>query len=127
MGRTKVGIDELSMQATVFSDRVSSNEKDIMNNNLVIDKMDKKSDASLYEEADRLVNSVYESIKAFEKEAVGAGREYSSYKMNQCIAVSIYGVSLANELKELIAFFIIAYVSVMLFYISRRFPKRQLV
>ena len=35
MGRTKVGIDELSVQATGYSDRVASNEKEIMDNNLV--------------------------------------------------------------------------------------------
>ena len=39
MGRTKVGIDELSVMATTFSDNVASNEKEIMDNNLIIDKM----------------------------------------------------------------------------------------
>jgi len=36
MGRTKVGIDELSVMATTFSNNVASNEKEIMDNNLVM-------------------------------------------------------------------------------------------
>ena len=38
MGRTKVGVDELSVMATTFSDYVASNEKAIMDNNLIISK-----------------------------------------------------------------------------------------
>ena len=33
MGRTKVGIDELSVMATNFSDYVATNEKEIMDTN----------------------------------------------------------------------------------------------
>ena len=43
MGRTKVGIDELSVMATTFSNNVASNEKEIMDNNLVIGKMQSAS------------------------------------------------------------------------------------
>lgn len=125
MGRTKVGIDEISVQATEFSDNVASNEKEIMDNNLVIDKMkDNKPTEETYAAANTLVDSIYKSIREFEKEAIGAGREYSNYKMNQCIAVSIYGVSIMNELKSLVIFAAFAYISLMLFSISKTFPKK---
>ena len=39
MGRTKVGVDELSVMATTFSDYVATNNKEIMDNSLVIYKM----------------------------------------------------------------------------------------
>ena len=125
MGRTKVGVDELSVMATDFSNYVASNEKEIMDNNLVIAKISENSgNAELYENTDALIESIYESIKAFEKEAITAGREYSRHKMNQCIAVSIYGVSLMSELKTLVVFAAFAYVSLMLRHISKRFPKK---
>ena len=125
MGRTKVGVDELSVLATNFSNYVASNEKEIMDNNLIIDKISSVSpDAQLYASADSLIDSIYNSIKGFEKEAINAGREYSSHRMNQCIAVSIYGISFKNELKTLLLFAAFAYVSFMLRRISKKFPKK---
>ena len=44
--------------------------------------------------------------------------------MNQCIAVSIYGISFMNELKTLILFAAFAYVSLILYRISKKFPKK---
>jgi len=125
MGRTKVGVDELSVMATSFSDYVASNEKEIMDNQLVIDKIAAGTqEPQFYLSADALVDSIYESIKGFEKEAITAGREYSRHKMNQCIAVSIYGVSLMSELKTLVLFAAFAYVTLMLRRISKKFPKK---
>ena len=125
MGRTKVGVDELSVMATTFSDYVASNEKEIMDNNLVLDKISKSNSSPvLYASTDVLIDSVYDSIKRFEKEAVSAGREYSSHKMNQCIAVSIYGISIMSELKTLLVFAAFAYVALMLYQISKKFPKK---
>jgi len=125
MGRTKVGIDELSVMATTFSDYVASNEKEIMNNNLVIDKIASgEQSEELMASADSLIESVYTSIKGFEKEAISAGREYSRHKMNQCIAVSIYGPSLIDEVKTIVVFAVFVYVSLMLYRISKKFPKK---
>lgn len=125
MGRTKVGIDELSVMATNFSNYVASNEKEIMDNNLVIDKIaaGNQTPAS-YAAADALVESIHNSIKGFETEAITAGREYSRHKMNQCIAVTVYGISLMDELKTLVLFAAFAYVALMLNRISKKFPKK---
>ena len=125
MGRTKVGIDELSVQAAGYSNSVASNEKEIMDNKLIIDKMSSgKSDTQLYKSADALIESIYQSIKGFEKEAINAGREYSNYRMNQCIAVSLYTSSLMSELKTLVLFAAFMYVALTLYCISKRFPKK---
>lgn len=124
MGRTKVGIDELSVLATVYSDNVASNEKDIMNNDLVIEKI-KGHDGDTFAkvEADALIESIDKSLENFTVEAINAGREFANYRMNQCIAVSISGVSLFSELKTIVIFAFIAYISAMLYAISRKFPK----
>lgn len=125
MGRTKVGVDELSVMATTFSDYVSSNERHIMDNQLVLDKISaSKQDAQMLMSADALIDSIYNNIKAFEQEAITAGREYSHHKMNQCVAVSVYGSSLISELKTLFVFAAFAYVSIVLCRISKRFPKK---
>ena len=125
MGRTKVGVDELSVMATDFSNYVASNEKEIMDNTLVIDKISSgDQDDQLYASADALIDTVYKNLKNFETEAITAGREYSRHKMNQCIAVTIYGVSFVNELKSLVLFAGFTYVSLMLRQISKKFPKK---
>ncbi len=125
MGRTKVGIDELSVMATVYSDRVASNEKEIMDNNLIINRMrGAAGNSPTHETTDALIAEIDKSIKGFAQEAVAIGREYSSYRMNRCIAVSIYGISLFSELKTIILFAILAYASVVLYAVARAFPKR---
>ena len=125
MGRTKVGIDELSVMATTFSDYVASNEKQIMDNELVIDKISAKSRKTQnFASTDELVESIYQSIRGFGSESIKAGREYYRHKMNQCIAVTIYGVSVMGELKSLVLFAAFAYVALVLYRISKKFPKK---
>ena len=63
------------------------------------------------------------AIDEFTKEAIRAGREYASYQMNQCIAVSLSGISLFNELKKIFVFACLAYVAAILHSVSRKFPK----
>lgn len=124
MGRTKVGVDELSVMATTFSDYVATNNKEIMDNQLIIQKMlNATHDTSAAGQADALIAAIDNSIDNFTIEAINAGREYSNYRMNQCIAVSISGVSLFSELKTIFVFALLAYVAAMLSSISKKFPK----
>ena len=124
MGRTKVGIDELSVMATTFSNNIASNEKEIMENELVINKMKKATENdSANAQADALIASIDQSIDNFTAEAIKAGREYSNYTMNQCIAVSIYGASLLSQLKTVVMFALLAYVALTLVSVSKKFPK----
>ena len=124
MGRTKVGIDELSVMATTLSDNVASNEREIMDNNLVIGKMQSAPGNTLSDtETDALIESIDKSIDSFAAEAIAAGREYSNYRMNQCIAVSISGISLFSELKTILVFMVLAYAAAMLFSVSKKFPR----
>ena len=124
MGRTKVGVDELSVMATNFSDNVASNNKEIMDNELVIEKISAASQSgSANEQADALIAAIDKSIDEFRVEAIKAGREYSNHTMNQCIAVSISGASLFNELKTVAVFAVLAYVAALLLSVSKKFPN----
>ena len=124
MGRTKVGVDELSVQATTFSDNVASNNKEMMDNQLVIEKIENATkNSTANEQADALIATIDKSIDNFKTEAIKAGREYSNYTMNQCIAVSVSGTSLFGELKTIAVFATFAYLSLMLLSISKKFPK----
>jgi hypothetical protein len=125
MGRTKVGVDELSVMATNFSNYVASNEKEIMDNNLILNKISSSDgNVQISSLADSLIESAYNSIKGFEKEAINAGREYSRHRMNQCIAVTVYGVSIMSELKTLILFAGFTYITLVAYLLSKKFPKK---
>ncbi len=125
MGRTKVGVDELSVMATNFSMDVASNEKEISDNKLIIDKITSNQNGNLSASvADTLIDSIYQSIKDFEKEAITAGTESFRHRMNQCIAVSIYGVSLMSEMKTIVIFAGVAYASFILGLIAKKFPRK---
>ncbi|MEE0945324.1 MAG: hypothetical protein U0M42_00675 [Acutalibacteraceae bacterium] len=124
MGRTKVGVDELSVLATNFSDNVASNNKEIMDNELVIEKIKSANmNTSSTAQADALIESIDKSIDNFTAEAIRAGREYSNYTMNQCVAVSISGTSLFSELKTVAAFALLTYAALIAISISKKFPK----
>lgn len=126
MGRTKVGIDELSVMATNFSDRVATNNKEIMDNQLIIGKMQNGTqNSTAAAEADALIVSINQSLENFREEAINAGKEYSNYRMNQCIAVSISGVSLFDELKTVFVYAIFAYIAFMSLSVSKKFPKKH--
>ena len=124
MGRTKVGIDELSVMATSFSDNVATNNKSIMDNELVIEKMQTAAqNGATNSDADALIAAIDERIDNFTAEAIKAGREYSNHTMNQCIAVSISGTSLFSELKKIVVFAVLAYMAAVAISISKEFPK----
>ena len=126
MGRTKVGVDELSVMATTFSDKVASNNKEIMDNDLVIKKIEgAANNTSANAQADELIATIDKSIDNFKNEAIKAGREFSNYTMNQCIAVSVSGTSLFSELKTIAMFAVLAYVAFILLSISKKFPKKS--
>lgn len=125
MGRTKVGIDELSVKATGYSDLVASNEKEIMDNNLVINKMNAAGNVNANHMADTLIASIDKSLIAFTKEAISAGREFSNYKMNQCIAVSVSGISLFSELKDILVFAVLAYAAIILYAIAKKDFRKE--
>jgi hypothetical protein len=111
--------------ATTFSDYVSSNERDINKNDLIIRKIKNAgSSSSSANSADALITSIYSNIKAFEKEAIMAGREYSNRKMNQCISVTVYGISLMDEIKTLIVFAFLTYLAFVIRKIARKFPEK---
>jgi hypothetical protein len=126
MGRTKVGIDELSVMATGFSNNVASNEKSIMDNELIMDKIKNASNKkSAKAAADELILSIDKSIDDFANEAVKASREYLSHTMNQCIAVNFSGGSVFREIKMIALFAAFTYGTLILYVMSKEFPKKK--
>jgi hypothetical protein len=95
-----------------------------MNNSLITQKIENFGDDTQYSiTADELIRAIDKTLNDFTVEAIAAGREYSDYKMNQCIAVNITGSSLFNELKMIVVFAFVTYISALAYDLSRKFRK----
>ena len=126
MGRTEIGVDTLSDIATEYGTLVAENEKELMNNALILERIENAEEGSVYAmQADALVLSLDKTLRNLTVEAIAAGREYMDYKMNQCIAVNISASSLISEAKTIVIFAFIAYISAMAYELSRKYPKAK--
>ena len=96
-----------------------------MNKNSYNESKNAAKNKNANKEAAALIKSIDKSLENFTNEAIKAGREYSNYTMNQCIAVSVSGTSLFGEMKTIIIFAAFAYIALILRSISKKFPKKR--
>lgn len=125
MSRTKVGIDDLSVQATLLSNAITGYQTAMENNELIITKMTGARSTPTNTYVDTLIASISENIDKYAQEASVVAREYSAYRLNQCISISIYGNSLIQELKQILVITAAAYVAILVFAFARKMPKRK--
>ena len=125
MGRTKVGIDDLSVDATDYSNDEAGYAKTIQNNELVAEKLSGVSSQASNEEVEAMIRSISESIDKFAAEATVLSREYSAYRLNQCISVSVAGYSLLLEIEHILIVMLAAYAAVLLVSFAKHLPKRK--
>lgn len=93
MGRTKVGIDDLSTEAEGYSQQATEYLKEIQQNRVVISALENANGGGKDEAAEQMIQSICETLSRYAKEAKAAGQEYSETQMNHCISVSLYGSS----------------------------------
>lgn len=89
MGRTKVGIDELSVEAEGYSQQAAQYSEEIETNKSIIRAMNfaKTNGTDAY--AETLIANIRKEIEQLSETARQAVQEYSETKMNQCISVGI--------------------------------------
>lgn len=113
MGRTKIGIDTLSVQSVSYSNDIASVEKGIKDNNLKLAKFSAAAGntAENKEYVSELISSTAQSIKKFAEEARLIGQEYYSNQMNQCISATVYPATVLSKAKVLLIVFLTAYIA----------------
>ena len=113
MGRTKVGIDVLSVQAVDYSKKVAEIEKRIQDNNLKLTKFGTTggNTAADKEATAALIVSLSDSLRRLAEEARSIGQEYYSNQMNQCISASVSTVSIFSKYKTAFAVLLLAYAA----------------
>lgn len=113
MGRTKIGIDTLSVQSVSYSNNIASVEKGIKDNNLKLEKFGAAAGNTPEnrEYVSRLVSSAGQSIEKLAEEARLIGQEYYSNQMNQCISATVYPATVFSRVKVLAVVFLAAYAA----------------
>lgn len=125
MGRTKVGVDELSVEAEEYSQTAANYLKQIENNNQIIAAMEASAGSGSDDTADALIEEIYENIKTYAALARSIGQEYSETRMNQCITASVRGASLTKCLASGVIAAVAFYLALLLLAVARKLPKPQ--
>lgn len=87
MGRTKVGVDELSVEAEGYSQQAAQYAEEIETNKSIIRAMTSSRTSGTDEYAEALIANIRQEIVQLADMALQAVQEYSETKMNQCISV----------------------------------------
>lgn len=126
MGRTKIGIDQLSVQSVAFSKAAASVEKEMKQNELVLENL-KNSSGNTAENraiADTVIKTIQDNITRFADEARQIGQEYYDNQMNQCVSANVYNNGITSYAKEIIFVFILAFIASAVFYIGRKYSYK---
>ena len=89
MGRTKVGIDELSLEAQSYSKQSEEYYKQINTNNDLISHLSASASSGNNAALDEMIRGVEEELAKYATRAARISQEYSETRMNNCISVSV--------------------------------------
>lgn len=123
MGRTKVGIDDLSIEAESYSKSAAGYLKTIETNKSIMDAFDKAGAGGEDPTAEQLAAEIFDTLNKYAAAAKVAGQEYSENQMNKCISATVTGVSFLWIAVVCVVMFILCYGVVNLLLIARRLPK----
>lgn len=98
MGRTKVGIDTLSVEAESYSKTASDYLKGIETNNNVINALSGSSGTGSIELIDTMVSEISDELMDLAEKARTAGIEYSATRMNQILSSTMLHHSLPKRI-----------------------------
>lgn len=124
MGRTKLGLDQLSIDASGYSTETADYLRQIESNNDIISSLYRS--AGVYDEnVDVLIRQISDSIMSISDEANVVAKEYSNKKMNQCISAVIVPESPKKSIVFCLAFSCLFFAALLVFDIVMKIPKRR--
>lgn len=89
MGRTKVGIDELSVEAETYSQTAAEYLESMETNNAIIDAVEDSGRSGTDSYAEQMIQTISEDITGLASAARLAAQEYSETRMNECVSVNV--------------------------------------
>lgn len=89
MGRTKVGIDQLSIEAESSSKLAADYSEQMEKNSSVIASYAETESSGADPYAEEMIGTISSEIMNIAREAQKAGQEYSETRMNKCVSVTV--------------------------------------
>lgn len=123
MGRTKVGVDDLSMEAEQYSQSAAEYLTQVETNNNIISALETSGTSGTDPVAEGLVEEICNTLNSYAQSAKAAGQEYSETKMNQCISATIMGISYPTLLLVCAGGAVLFYLACALLASAIRIPK----
>ena len=123
MGRTKVGVDDLSMEAEQYSQSAAGYLTQVETNNNIISALDASSASGEDAVAEALITEICDTLSGYAQAAKAAGQEYSETKLNQCVTATVVGVSIPLLLALCAGGAVVCYLIVSLLAAAVRIPK----
>ncbi|MBQ2957363.1 MAG: hypothetical protein IJE08_12980 [Clostridia bacterium] len=123
MGRTKVGVDSLSLEASEFSRLAADYFEGIETNRLLIEKMKQSTSEGSNAYVDQMIERIGAEIKELAQDAMIVSREYSEAKMNRCISTNAMEHSFAKYVILCAALFVMFYVAASVFVQAKQTKK----
>jgi len=98
MGRTKVGIDTLSVEAESYSRQAADYLKKMEFNASVIAQLSASSFSGQNGTAEQMIENISAELEKIAAMARAVAQEYSASRMNQCISIALVGSSKVRAL-----------------------------
>ena len=124
MGRTKLGLDQLSIDASGYSTETADYMRQIESNDDIISSLYKST--GIYDEnVDVLIRQISDSIMSISDEANVVAKEYSNKKMNQCVSAVIIPESPKKSILFCLAVSCLFFAALLVLDIVRKMPQRK--
>ena len=120
MGRTKVGIDELSVQAQDYSKQSEDLYKQIETNRTFSAALKNSSyPGGNDKDLDELIAGIEDVLGKYTRRATRLGQEYSDTRINNCVSVSVTDNSFASKAVSLVILSLLFFFALKLFAIAK--------
>ena len=111
MGRTKVGIDQLSVEAEEYSQQAAEYTKEMETKQAVINSYSASGKSGEDAYVDQLIDTISTEIMEVADQAQKVGQEYSETRMNKCVSISVSGNSFMKYAALAGSLFILFYLA----------------
>lgn len=125
MGRTKIGIDTLSMEAEGYSNSSAGYSKEIATNESVMQALRTGRGTGDEELVAYMVQEISAEIESLAQKASAAGQKYSETRMNGIISSTMVNASLSKTVVMTFAIGVLFYLAVNILASSVKFPKEK--
>ena len=123
MGRTKVGVDDLSMEAEQHSQAAAEDLSRLESNHAIISALDSSDTSGEDLVAEQLIEEICETLNGYAQAAKVAAQEYSETRLNQCISSTSVGISYPLLALVCAGGAVLFYLAVSLLMTAVRIPK----